>query len=435
MLNIGIISSSIGTIEQIIEIAKSMLNPQNYQFFSFPYEEPCEIKDILQQHSGEIDGWIFSGPNPYTAAKPYLGKNDNTTFCYVTGNEIYKYLLELIYRLDNKQLRVSIDCPNSDVFAYSESVEQLEIPKTEIYFQEYTIPYDFNKIIEKHLSLWQAGKVDMVFTTLHVVHMAMQKKNVPVERIRVSLTSIRQAINMLEQKLTGIYFKNSQLGMEIIEIKDYDKFVEQSGNYYKMQKVEMEIKQILLDLCQSINGYLSEKGNGHYQIFASRGLIENHMKLLQDIIEKMKITSQIDLIAGVGFASTVFEAQLNAYKAIMHGRSTNSDVVILDEDGNFIQDLGTMQEMSYAASTNEPKLAEKLKLANVGINSYNRIAFIVRKMNWTTFTATQVAQQLNVTDRNIQRILSGLSKSGLVREVGQEALNKRGRPTRKYQLK
>lgn len=434
MINIGIISSSIRSIEQITKLAEEMLDVKTHVFHSFPYQEIDEIRKILTEQANCIDGWIFSGPNPYTAAKPYLGKDDNAVSCYMAGNEVYKCLLEWMYRRGEKLLRVSIDCPSTDILACNESIEQLDIPKDEIYFQEYLIPYDVDKIVEKHLSLWQAGKVDAVFTSLYAVYMALLEKEVTVDRIRVSMASMRQAINMLEQKLAGIQFKHSQLGMKMIEIKEYDALAERAGNYYQMQKFELEIKNALVDLCQSINGYLMEKGNGRYEIFASRGLIEGHINALHELIKQLRLTSQIDLIAGVGFASTVFAAQLNAYRALMHGRRTESDVVILDEDGKFIEAAGTLQEMCYNIATDEPVLTAKLKEANVGIHTYNRIAFIVQKMNWDTFTANQVAQQLNVTDRNIQRILSGLSKAGLVVETGQEAVNKRGRPTRKYRM-
>ena len=435
VLKIGIISSSMETIKLITKLAKSMLDEKTHVFISCLYQETNEVKEILLKHKNEIDGWIFSGPNPYTAAKPYLGDTDNTVFCSVTGNEIYHCLLEMIYRMDQKKLRVSIDTPTTDVFAFSECVEQLDIPKNEIYLQDYTVPYDTDDIIKKHLTLWKAGKIDVVLTTLNIVTKKLLEKKIPVRRVAVSTTAMRQAIDMLEQKLTGLHFKESQVGMEIIEIRDYEGSIEKTGNYYKMQKLELRIKNRLLDLCQNLNGYLSEKGNGYYEIFASRGVIKRNIKELNEIIDKIKIDMQLSIGTGIGFASTVFGAQLNARKALVQGRNVDKNIVVLDEDGTFIEDVGLETEFIYQAVTSEPQMTAMLKNANVGIHSYNRIAFIIHKMKWDTFTAAQVAQQLNVTDRNIQRILLGLSKAGLIVEAGQEATSKRGRPTRVYRMK
>ncbi|WP_182185912.1 helix-turn-helix domain-containing protein [Pectinatus frisingensis] len=55
-------------------------------------------------------------------------------------------------------------------------------------------------------------------------------------------------------------------------------------------------------------------------------------------------------------------------------------------------------------------------------------------MSLVSFSATQLAQYLNVTIRNVQRILSGLKEADLVVEIGQETLGKRGRPTKIYRL-
>ena len=435
MLKIGIISSSAGTIERICNIAKTVLTPATYTFLACPYETVEEIEEILIKNNNHIDGWLFSGPNPYTVAKGFFhGKPDNSVYCCVTGNEIYKYLLETSYRLNKRKLAVSIDFPASGFFSYNESIELLDIPKDEVYVQEYRLPCDFSEIIAKHRSLWQAGKIDIVFTSLHLVHMALQRESIPVDRIQVSNTSIKQALYSLVQKLTGLHFKNSQVGFEIIAIRDYDTLVEKYGNYYKLQKLDLTIRQQLLELSQSLNGYLSEKGNGHYEIFASRGLIEENIFLLQKIIDKSSLVHKIDLLAGIGFSSTVYTAQLNARRALTYSKSADTIISILDEDGKMIEAAGIDKEFRFTAATLDLDIMQKLQTANVGIQTYNRILALVQKMHWETFTAAQVAQQLDVTGRNIQRILAGLNKAGLVLPAGQEALNKRGRPTIKYRL-
>ncbi len=434
MLKIGVISSSMVTAERTIRLAESTLNPATHQYRAFVYNSLEEIHCILAAHAGDVDGWLFTGPNPYYAVRDQLPTEDNIAYGQTTGLEVYKYLLEYMYETHREKLRVSVDCPQSEGTFFQEALSLLEIPVDEIYFQQYTMPYDVLNIVAQHERLWQAHKVDVAFTTLHSVQMQLEKRCIPCKRIEVSRSSRRQAICTLEQKMTGLSFRNSQLGMICIEIKDYDEVVSRLGNYYKLQQLELRISARVLDFCQKIDGYLAEKANGRYEIFASRGFIEKYGNELQDVLTKLQFDYHIGFLSGVGLAATVYGALLNAHKALANARRDDKLLVMVAEDGKVVEAFGTNQEIRYQAETDEPLLTARLRKANVAIQTYSRIVFIVRKMGWSVFTAAQLAQQLNVTSRNIQRILAGLKKASLVLETGQESLSRRGRPAKMYRL-
>ncbi|MBP2629786.1 MAG: hypothetical protein H6Q70_414 [Firmicutes bacterium] len=436
MRKIGVISSYIRPIERIINVAKAMPRAETVEWIAFPYEDIDEVPEILVKNKNKVDGWIFSGPNPYNAAKPYLGKGENAVFCGITGNEIFKVILEMACEKGSTAIRISMDCPQSDIFNNKESVEELNVAKKMVNFYEYDIPFDLETIIQEHVHRWQSGEIDGVVTTLHAVHMALEKYHLPVRRLMASTTSIRQAVNVLMEKLNGLYFKNSQVGLEIIEISNFEKTIEKAGDSYKLQILELKIKERLLKLCQSINGYLSEKGNGRYEIFSSRGLLEQHVSVLQDTIDEISIALDTDIVAGIGFGTTVFTAQLNAYRAVNQGKSIgNKGVVIIDDDGQITEAVGQKKELGYFAFSEDKDLLKHLTDANVGIKTYQKIVAIVKKMNWENFTSAALAGQLEVTDRNVRRIMKGLLEVGLVECIGEEAFASRGRPTKKYQLK
>ena len=434
MLRIGVVSSSDVTAGHTIHLAENTLNPANHQYKAFVYNRLDEIRDILSANASDIDGWLFTGPNPYYAVRDQLETEDNIAYGQTTGLEVYKYLLEYLYDTRRAKLRISIDCPQSEGTFFQEALSLLDIPVDEIYFQQYTMPYNVMDIVAQHERLWQAKKADIAFTTLHSVQMQLEKRRIPCKRIEVSRSSRRQAICTLEQKLTGLSFRNSQLGMICIEIKDYDESVSRLGNYYKLQQLELKINAGVLDFCQKIDGYLAEKANGRYEIFASRGFIEKYSGDLQELLTKLQLDYHIGFISGVGLAATVYGALLNAHKALANARRDDKQLVLVAEDGKVVEGFGTDEEIRYQAETDEPLLTSRLRKANVAIQTYSRIVFIVRKMGWSVFTAAQLAQQLNVTSRNIQRILAGLKKASLVLETGQESLSRRGRPAKMYRL-
>lgn len=436
MQKIGVVSSSMKMIERIINVAKSMKVAMEVEWVSFPYTDIAEVSEILIKNKNKVGGWIFSGPNPYTAAKPYLGKDDNAVFCGITGNEIFKCILEIACEKKSTKLRISMDCPTSDIFTNKESVSELNVAKEMVVFYEYKIPFVLDDIVQMHLRYWNSGEFDGIVTTLHAVELELEKYKVPVRRLMASTTSVRQAVRVLMGKLNGLYFKNSQVGLEIIEIKNFEKTIERAGDSYKLQMLELKIKERLLKLCQGINGYLSEKGNGRYEIFSSRGLLEQHVQVLQDTIDEIRIALDTDIVAGIGFGTTVFTAQLNAYRAVNQGRSIGSQGInMIDDDGQIIEAAGQENELGYLAFSGDKELLQQLTIANVGIKTYQKIVAVVKKMNWVNFTSAMLAGKLEVTDRNVRRIMKDLLKVGLVECVGEEALASRGRPTKKYQLK
>lgn len=436
MQKIGVVSSSLHTIEHIINVAKDMKETKLAEFIPFPYTEIEEVPDILIENKPKIDGWLFSGPNPYTAAKNHWDNEENTAFGLITGNEIFRCILELACEKKSTALRISVDCPRSDAAAIRESLEESNVPKKMVTFYEYDIPFVFEDIIKQHLKLWESGQIDGVGTTLYKVQMELEKRKIPVRRLMASTASIRQAVSVLMEKLNGLYFKNSQVGLEIIEISNFEKTIEKAGDSYKLQLLELKIKERLLKLCQGVNGYLSEKGNGRYEIFSSRGLLEQQAQVLRETIDEISLALDTDIVAGIGFGTTVFTAQLNACRAVRQGKEKgNRGIVIVADDGKIIESAGQGQELTYRAFSEDKALLECLTIANVGIKTYQKIYAIVHKMNWESFTAAALATQLGVTDRNVRRILTGLLNAELVECVGEEAFASRGRPTKKYQLK
>ncbi|WP_196602013.1 hypothetical protein [Pectinatus frisingensis] len=435
MFKIGVISASTESAQHMIELAESILKKDSYKYIPYIYNSFTALKNIMIQHSNQVDGLLFTGPNPYYFAKKYINNEQLTTVCSViSGYEIYKYILEYLYKNMNNSLRISMDCPIQEIEIFKESLNMLKIPHKDFFLQQYNIPCIFDDVIKKHRQLWQSHKIDIIFTTLHAVQMELEKLNIPCKRIEVGINSWRQAIQLLDEKLTGLHFRNSQLGIICIKIKNYDEFIGHYGNYYKLQKLELLLKNNILSLCQTVNGYLIEKNDGYYEIFSSRGSIENHSTEISSFITEIQLNCHVDILCGIGLAPTVFGAQVNAHKALANGHENTQNSIYIIDGEKITEHFGTKNELHYEAGTNKPLLTAKLKTAGVSIQTYNRIIFILQKMSLVSFSATQLAQYLNVTIRNVQRILSGLKEADLVVEIGQETLGKRGRPTKIYRL-
>lgn len=435
---IGVISNAPKAIEKIITIAQTKFSAETTAFIPIVYHHIDEIPQLLLQYKETVNAWFFSGPNPYNIAKPYMSANDIAVYRPVTGNEIYKYFLEALYRHPNKRLRISMDMPELNMKEYQLAMEELQIPKDEIYCYQYPVKFDADTIVNHHLQLWKADKVDTIFTTTYATYLRLKALNAPVERDDHSAIAILNATETLAGMLNGSSLKKSQVALVMIEVFDVEKTFTTMNNSYKFQMLNLKIKEQLLNLCQHLNGcYLAAQDNGRYEIFASRGIIEDNIAIIQRTLEEIDLHLHTEMIAGIGFGTTAFSAQSNAYRATVYGKNHKSvkQVILIDNDGTITECVGNAgQEISYDVFTNDGELLEKLASANVGIKTYKRLVATVNHLNWDSFTSAQLALQLNVTERNIRRILAGLAFGGLITCIGEESLSTRGRPTRKYTL-
>lgn len=437
MQKIGVVSNSSETIERIIANGQDLFPTASATFVSFVYQRPEEVKALFLKQKANMDGWIFSGPNPYHFAEPYMDEHDNAVFCPVTGIEVYKYLLECLYQREDKKLRISIDMPTPILYYYQMALDEVDIPQDEIQYCKYSLPPDVEMVTQTHLKRWRAGEVDTILTTLQDVYQRIYAMKAPVRRIVPSTVGIRSVIEILREKMNGAQLKKSQVGLIILECNDVSALTDKLENSYQFQLFDLKVRERLLKLCQMIDGcYLSGTGGERYEIFASRGLIEDNIQVIGHVLEDIQLHLGVTMAAGIGFGTTAFNAQSHAYRAIHYGKGRQgaAQIVVVDADGRITEQAGTTAALQYDSYLDDAALLERLGVANVGVKTYQKLLAIVRHMDWQEFTAAQLAAQLEVTERNARRILSGLARTGLVACAGKEALSMRGRPTQKYQL-
>ncbi len=433
MHRIGVVGPD-RTVERILKVAEEFNH--EIQFIPFAYEDEKEIQTILQQNRDKVKGWLFSGPVPYIIAEKYLKANDTVAYCQTMGGGFYLCCLQMAATHNVILQRIAVDIVESEV-----DVEKLlhatGIPWRDIYIKYYNRQYKPDEIIEFHLELWRAGKIDGVITALRSVMNALKKAGVPVYHFTLTEREIYQSIKIIIEKVQSSYFKNTQVGLVIIEVGSYGEIIEKAKTPYDLQLLELRLKEILLPLCKSLDGYLLDKGTGIYEIFSSRGAVQREIPMLQDTIEQLRLIVNIDvpITAGIGFGETVFATEINAHRALRNTRGQKeARIVIVQDDGKIVEVVRHDKMLSYDFYSNDTDLLKKLNQVSVGIKTYRKIENIIQRMGWGSFSIAQLAAQLSVTDRNVRRIITSLCEAGLIEHAGEEYAAARGRPNKLYQL-
>lgn len=433
MYKIGAIGP-LPSLERILNIASEFEN--EIEFVALSYEDAREVTEIIRNHQNEVNGWFFSGPIPYTIAKETLDLEANYVYCPPTGSSLYKSFIQMSFDQQKICNKISIDMLQTEDISLQESLSELEIPTEHVHINTFDENYNSQEIIRFHLQLWREGKTQGVLTCLHSVYVALKQEKVPVYRISMTKMEIRKALEILIERAKTSYFKDTQIGVEIIEIDQFDQFVEKVDARYHLQHLELKIKQTLLSLCEKMDGSLIDNGNGRYQIFSTRGAIERETQVLYNIIQQLSLEIDVSVAVGIGFGETAVSAEINARKAIRHSKTQeNSGIVALQDDGLIIESIGKEDELTYHFRSNDKVLLEKLHKANVSIKTYKKIEALVHRMGWDGFTSADLASHLSMTVRNAQRIIGGLYENQLAEYKGEELHSSRGRPRKIYKLK
>lgn len=438
MIRIAIVSNSETAIQRIYTITAELLG-QHANIQNFKYDSLSELKDFCQHQRHTINGWIFSGTTPYICAKEVLGNNTNLV-CPLTNMETIRYLLVIMCQSPNRELRVSIDVPNNVRKSYEDLFSETGLSDKEIKLFSYdpiNIDDCYTELAARHTRLWQSGEINTILTSSTKINKCLTESGIPVKQLFSSNASIREAILRLKEQLMYMTIKKNQVALLRFEPADMGKMYTGSLDFFELQKQDIKLKRHILRLCQEISGcYFVPKDTMRYEIFASRGLIEDNYDKITNVINELNINHRLGISLGIGYASTAFGAQNHAFQALSYGRhqANNAHIVVIDAQGNITINPAVGNAWVLSGAANDPELANRLSAAGISIINYSKIQHIANKLGEYGFTANEISSQLGMTSRNANRLIAKLLKVSLVTCIGEESLSGRGRPTRRYKL-
>lgn len=422
------------SVERILNLTQHLAD--DVEFVAMVYNHPREIPQILEQYRSTVKGWLFSGPIPLSVASPFLKEDELTAYCKPAGSGLYKALLQMNKDYPIQNQRYSIDIIRSEDLDMHESFAEAELPIDQVYLNIFEGSDEPETLIQFHMDKWTSGQSVAAVTCMHFVYAALQKQGVPVYRLTTSSQDIRQAAKLLIQQGRSSYFKDTQIGIHMIEADLLNHRSLTESTSYGLQYAELRIKTVLLPLCEHMDGVLVDKGNGRYQIFSTRGAIERELSRLHHSIEQIALEIEVEVSVGIGYGDTALAAENHALRALQQSKQqeSSSRIIIVQDNGVIREAVGQIEEWSYSSRSLDRALLSQLNEANISVKTYKKIEALTQRMNWDGFTTAQLAQHLSMTVRNAQRIMSSLCQIKLAEVEGEELQALRGRPRKIYRL-
>lgn len=429
MYKVGVIGP-VKSVNRIMEVAKEFSN--DLSFTPLTYRTATDTTQIMKDSYDSFDYFLFSGPVPYEVAKQTIRKTDKFFYVHLLETGFYQALLQLIVSTADEINRLSIDILDKSNVVDA-SLDQLQIPLRDMCIKEFDAQINYHELYEHHRKLYQEGKVDGVLTCYPEVMDLLKKDNIPAEWISTTKLATKQVIELIEQRSQVSYFKRTQIGVCMIDVdtKIYEEPSEQLS--YDIQFATLKMNEELLSLSRAMNGSFVDIGDGNYMIFSSRGEILDHLSLLNQTITRLKKSWNREIMAGIGFGDSALKAELNARKAIHKTREVKKEITIIDSLGEVIE-VSTEQIQSLSTIFDNPYLLKKLRDRDISIQAFERVRDLIQRKRWKQFTSNDLAFELNMSNRNAQRLLHSFNDAKIVEQIGEEKVTTKGRPRKLYRM-
>lgn len=419
------------SVNRILTLAMEI--EKELEFIPYVYMKTSEVEDFVKNPKVPVDFWLFSGYIPYKIALNVIGPQE--AFVYIDSSElsIYKEIVNLSNKIGKLPERISIDIVTS-IHLEEETVKLEKIMK-KVFVKKFDVEIDAEELFNFHYELWLKGEIEGALTCYPTVYDRLKEVGVPAFWLSPTRNEIFHTTRMFFEKIKTSYYKDTQIGINLIEIIEYDAIKEKMKESYKLEYLELHLKKTLIQLCESLDGSLIEQGNGRYAIFSTRGAVEREIRTVKEKVNHLSLEADSSVAVGIGYGQTVLTAEVNANRAIRESKEIGQqEIIIIQEDGTIIDAAGKSEELIYAYRTDDEEFVKKLNEGNISVKTFKRIESLIRKMDWADFTTKDLAIHLKMSERNAQRIIAELCAVHLAVCIGEESHYSRGRPVKLYKL-
>lgn len=433
MFKVGVIGPE-RSVDRILSYVKQVKN--DLTFIGLSYNIAHETIDILEKHHQEVDFWLFSGNIPYTIAQQSKHfSRDRMQFIHISVNSFYRGILELSNEIGKLAKNVSIDALNILEEDYLLGITKLEELLDNLYVNRFDPKTSINEIIDHHLELWRKKKIDIVITAYPSIEQRLKEMGIPVYWVGPMQQDIYHTLQLFSEKVRTFYYKETQTTALIVQVKNFEHLKKVNAEGYGIHFIQLNLKKLVLQICEKIDGYFIDEGNGRYILFSSRGIVERNINTIFEMIHRLEVETEQPAMVGIGHATTVYYAESFAQRALEHVSEKDvNGIMIMGDDGTITEFNQDSPQITYSSRVQNMEIIEKLKNTSVSPKIFSKIEAKLNELKIETFNAKTLAKELEMSDRYAQRILSELLSAGLVEYCGMENRNTRGRSAKLYKL-
>ncbi|MDN5362026.1 MAG: hypothetical protein PWP70_1073 [Moorella sp. (in: firmicutes)] len=401
-----------------------------------PYHKETQAAEIVKSHIPQVEMVIFTGPVPYLLARDQVAGQVRMVYVRYTGAALYRTLFEILKERkgDTECLkRVSIDI--LPAAAVMETFAELGLDGSDVHVIAGVQGESGKTLVEQHQHYYTSGLSTAAVSCLTSAYEELRSLGLPTYRIRPTRFDMREALQLACMESVALYHQKAQVAVGVLRM---DIGSRDSIPYNNVQRLVLDIHQLLLDFGQKAGASVTYLGGYEFLIFTTRGALQRSTRgfreapLLMEISEKLGINAGL----GLGLGHSAGEAENNARAALAKSMEEGAGhCYIFMEGGAVIGPLDSASPLRYRTRTADPRLISLAETSGLSVATINRLQAVLENYGRSTLTANEVAVGLGITLRSARRLLNAMTTSELARVVGEEQPVSRGRPRKVYDLK
>lgn len=409
----------------------------NIQFSTYPYGNPLECGSIVKEIQ-DCDVLLFAGPLPYYFAREQA-RSRRIPAVYIPSDE-YSLTLTLGHILLNRSeglQRLSLDILKKEYV--QQAVEELGLDASQWQIKDYSAivdekgtAFDADELLAFHKRNYESKQCNLILTSVDYVYNRLREAKIPCVNLLVPEKNIRETVAKATSLGQLLIRENAQIAIGLAAI------TRRGGDRVGTDpEVSVTFHQKLLALGNETDASVQQLGLDQFIIYGTRGSVEQMTGNFQHmpLIGSVELLYDVTISMGFGFGQTAKEAESNARIALFHAqKQKNASSAFLVTDEKEVIGPLSAEAKSFHVNSVDQNLLDIAEKTGTSIATLNKLVSFLRLRRGNRFTATELAEYMQVTRRSAERILKKLSEHHFASRIGEEQPYPQGRPRAVYKI-
>ena len=402
-----------------------------------PYDDFGHIAQVYEQYAGPFDAVFVSGTSAKQAIDQQISDHTKPVIAYqVSSDALHRDILRFAIETQNLDFsRIAMDFLLPLERGYS-VVDYLQMKDPSVVItenNEVTQSIGVREsgcledvILEKIIRMWNEGAIDLVICQYSSIVPTLQKLGIPY---RCPFLSDYHLKCLIEEAMVRIELKRLHDNHPaIVQI-----FLRHgsSGSSRQFQQLRQHVQQYVE--ANFIECVIQETNNCCVLISSMQILrfLTNNFQICQ-ISSYLENALSFPVAVGYGIGTSISHAMNNAQIASKEAKLVGKSFAV-DTNGTLIGPLNAENRMVIPANS-MPNVSEIAKRCGLSSMTIQKILAIIHSNGSDKITTQDLAQRLNTTIRNANRIMLNLCRGNVAKPVYTQSSHSRGRPIQVYAL-
>jgi hypothetical protein len=294
----------------------------------------------------------------------------------------------------------------------------------------YSAEVSYDEIIDFHRSFLAEHPDGYVITVRSEVTRALGD-TVRLLNIAPLDSTVRAELHELVLRIQSQRAKELSFAAGIFSVVEFEKDSD-------LDRARVGLLNMLLNTPEFADAWVDNRGRRGVAVLAHRALfteVTRNWSALP-VVGTAQGSLGIRVAAGFGIGSSARKCVVLAEKAAAQAEQAGAPCgFLMDEDGLMVGPLrpGT-SPLSFTYREHGAELERVARSAGLSAATLSRLAALDRKLAGRPLSPGDLADALCITDPSGRRLIRKLTASGLAVQRGSAQANRRGRPTKLYQL-